>query len=73
MHTLLTLPTYFVHEKLWLEMIDGKIQPNEYNCRYWSLMEDYLGVEAPVNRSSEHYDFSHKFYEGIIDQTRHTK
>uniref|UniRef100_A0A1I8PMP1 Angiotensin-converting enzyme n=2 Tax=Stomoxys calcitrans TaxID=35570 RepID=A0A1I8PMP1_STOCA len=30
-HTVLSIPTYFVHEKLWIDMIDNKVAPENYN------------------------------------------
>uniref|UniRef100_A0A0K8VBB9 Angiotensin-converting enzyme n=1 Tax=Bactrocera latifrons TaxID=174628 RepID=A0A0K8VBB9_BACLA len=72
-HTMLTLPTYFVHEKLWVDMIDGRVQPEHYNCHYWNLMQKYMGVEPPLQTDAGVYDMPYKFYEGIVDQFRSTK
>ena len=72
-HTLLTLPTYFVHEKLWVDMIDGRVSPANYSCHYWNLMQHYMGVEAPLKTDANAYDMPYKFYEGIVDQYRSTK
>ncbi|XP_067630192.1 angiotensin-converting enzyme-like [Eurosta solidaginis] len=72
-HTLLTLPTYFVHEKLWVDIIDGKVPPEHYNCHYWNLMQKYMGVEPPLQTDPGVYDMPYKFYEGIVDQHRSTK
>ncbi|XP_075166607.1 angiotensin-converting enzyme-like [Haematobia irritans] len=38
-HALFSIPMYFVHEKLWIDMIDDRIKPSEYNCHYWNLMD----------------------------------
>lgn len=70
---MLTIPTYFVHEKLWVDIIDGKVKPEEYNCHYWNLMEKYMGVQRPVETNADAYDMPYKFYEGIIDQFSSTR
>lgn len=31
---------------------------SNHNCLWWKLMNDYLGVEAPVTRSNENFDIS---------------
>ncbi|KAM7343194.1 angiotensin-converting enzyme-like isoform 2-T2 [Cochliomyia hominivorax] len=72
-HTVLTIPTYFVHEKLWLDIIDKKVKPEHYNCHYWNLMEKYMGVQKPAETNPGAYDMPYKFYEGIIDQFSSTK
>ncbi|XP_030381613.1 angiotensin-converting enzyme-like [Scaptodrosophila lebanonensis] len=72
-HTLLTIPVYFVHEKLWVDMIDGRVTPSEYNCHYWNLMQKYMGVEAPAQTNTAAYDMPYKFYEGIVDEYRSTR
>lgn len=70
---MLTIPTYFVHEKLWVDIIDRKVEPAKINCHYWNLMEKYMGVERPAETNSDAYDMPYKFYEGIVDQFRSTK
>ncbi|XP_037954840.1 angiotensin-converting enzyme-like [Teleopsis dalmanni] len=73
-HSLLTIPTYFVHEKLWVDIINKNISIVDINCHYWNLMQKYMGVGKPVeNEEGSTYDMPYKFYEGIVDQFRSTK
>uniref|UniRef100_A0A1I8MLX4 Angiotensin-converting enzyme n=1 Tax=Musca domestica TaxID=7370 RepID=A0A1I8MLX4_MUSDO len=43
-HALLSIPTYLVHEKLWTDILDKKVDAKNINCHYWNLMEKYMGV-----------------------------
>ncbi|XP_073844468.1 angiotensin-converting enzyme-like [Musca autumnalis] len=72
-HTILTIPMYFVHEKLWIDMIDNKISPEQYNCHYWNLMAKYMGVGPSTQTKEGAYDMPYKFYEGIVEQSRSTR
>uniref|UniRef100_A0A1I8PQ00 Angiotensin-converting enzyme n=1 Tax=Stomoxys calcitrans TaxID=35570 RepID=A0A1I8PQ00_STOCA len=72
-HALFSIPTYFVHEKLWVDIIDKKIKPEEYNCHYWNLMEKYMGVGPSDLTNPTAYDMPPKFYEGLLDDRRSTK
>lgn len=72
-HTLIQIPIYYVHEKLWVDMLNGDIKPDEYNCAYWKLMAKWAGIEPPTHRTHETWDMSYRFYTGVIEQTRHTR
>ncbi|XP_075166830.1 angiotensin-converting enzyme-like [Haematobia irritans] len=72
-HTVLTIPSYFVHEKLWADMIDNRVSPENYNCHYWNLMAKYMGVGPTMETKNGSYDMPYKFYEGIVDQFRSTR
>ncbi|XP_073811719.1 angiotensin-converting enzyme-like [Musca autumnalis] len=72
-HALLSIPFYFVHEKLWVDMIDDKIKPEEYNCHYWNLMAKYMGVGPSEITDPNAFDMPYKFYEGLVEETRSTR
>lgn len=72
-HTLFTVHTYFVHEKLWVDMIDNKVAPENYNCHYWDLMAKYMGVGPSAKTKDGAYDMPYKFYEGIVEQSSSTR
>lgn len=44
------------------DVFEGKITPDNYNCKWWELREKYQGVEPPVNRSEEDFDPAAKYH-----------
>ncbi|XP_075167912.1 angiotensin-converting enzyme-like [Haematobia irritans] len=64
---------YFVHEKLFVDMIDKKVMPWNYNCHYWNLKGKYMGVGPSDLTHPSTYDMPPKFYTGLVDETRSTK
>ncbi|XP_073811720.1 angiotensin-converting enzyme-like [Musca autumnalis] len=71
-HALLSIPSYFVHEKLWTDILDKKVQADKINCHYWNLMAKYMGV-GPSAMTNQTYDMPYKFYEGLVADVRSTK
>ncbi|XP_055374374.1 angiotensin-converting enzyme-like [Condylostylus longicornis] len=64
-HTLLTVPEYFVHVKVIADVLDGTVAFEDLNKHYWDLMKQYVGVAPPVERNAENLDFPQKFYNKI--------
>jgi peptidyl-dipeptidase A len=44
------------------DVFEGKITPDEYNCKWWELREKYQGVEPPVNRTDQDFDPAAKYH-----------
>ncbi|XP_008198828.3 angiotensin-converting enzyme-like [Tribolium castaneum] len=44
------------------DVFEGKITPDEYNCKWWELREKYQGVEPPLNRSEGDFDPAAKYH-----------
>uniref|UniRef100_A0A1I8PSQ5 Angiotensin-converting enzyme n=1 Tax=Stomoxys calcitrans TaxID=35570 RepID=A0A1I8PSQ5_STOCA len=72
-HALFSVPMYFVHEKLWVDMIDNNVRPWNYKCHYWNLMEKYMGVGPSDHTYIPTFDMNPKFYEGVLDGRSSTK
>lgn len=53
---------YFVYEKIYADMLDQRVEPEEYNCEYWKLIEEWTGIEAPTRRDNDDFDVSKQFY-----------
>ncbi|XP_053637886.2 angiotensin-converting enzyme 2 isoform X1 [Cherax quadricarinatus] len=50
------LPFHLVNDLWRWRAFRGEYLVQDYNTHYWKLKEQYLGVKAPVNRSSEDLD-----------------
>ncbi|XP_005179893.1 angiotensin-converting enzyme [Musca domestica] len=61
-HTILNIPVFYVHSKIVNELLNGTIDMESVNKRYWKLMEDYAGVEPPSDREEGSIDFPYTFY-----------
>ncbi|XP_037942091.1 angiotensin-converting enzyme-like, partial [Teleopsis dalmanni] len=61
-HTLFNIPIYYVHTRVMHDLLDGTIEDKEVNKHYWKLMEEYVGVEPPIDRDEEDIDFTYKFF-----------
>nr|CAH7723650.1 unnamed protein product [Callosobruchus chinensis] len=47
--------TYVALSWKW-KVLSGKITPENYNSRWWKLVEKYQGLKPPVPRSEKHFD-----------------
>lgn len=56
-----------------MDILDKKIQPAEYNCHYWKLMAQYMGVEPAAATNHTTYDMPYKFYEGLVSEFSTTR
>lgn len=67
------LPIHFVQSKILADIFAGTVDYNAPNIHYWRLMEDWAGIEPPVDRKANDFDFSIKFYENLEEnhQTRY--
>ncbi|XP_012276299.1 angiotensin-converting enzyme [Orussus abietinus] len=43
-------------------VFQGKITSDQYNCKWWSLVEQLQGIEPPVDRSEEDFDPGAKYH-----------
>lgn len=44
------------------KVFSGEISPEEYNRGWWALRERYQGIQAPVERTEEHFDPGAKYH-----------
>ncbi|XP_060524436.1 angiotensin-converting enzyme-like [Cylas formicarius] len=44
------------------DVFSGKTQPENYNCRWWELREEYQGIEPPQTRSEDDFDPAAKYH-----------
>ncbi|KAH8401777.1 hypothetical protein KR009_007852, partial [Drosophila setifemur] len=71
-HTILSIPLYYVHTKVMHDLLDDTVDMDTVNKHYWRLMEQHAGVEPPSDRSEGAIDFPYKFYVNI-DQSFQTQ
>ncbi|XP_055374474.1 angiotensin-converting enzyme-like [Condylostylus longicornis] len=64
-HTMFNIPVYYVHVKLFEDLLNGVTNFDDINIHYWNLMEKYAGVEPPFDRNYTSFDLPVKFYEDI--------
>ncbi|XP_055374375.1 angiotensin-converting enzyme-like [Condylostylus longicornis] len=64
-HTIFNIPKYYVHVKLIEDILNGTTTTDNINVHYWKLMEQYAGVEPPINRNIEALDLPYKFFEDL--------
>lgn len=41
---------------------NGQIKPDDYNCEWWRLRQQYQGLEPPVDRDSNDFDPAGKYH-----------
>jgi peptidyl-dipeptidase A len=56
------LPFTYLMDLWRRDVFKGKTTPDNYNCKWWELREQYQGVEPPVERSEEDFDPAAKFH-----------
>jgi len=61
-HTMFSIPQFFVHTKVMNDLLDGTIEMDSVNRHYWKLMETHAGIEPPIDRTEGAIDFPYKFY-----------
>uniref|UniRef100_A0A1I8P6Q5 Angiotensin-converting enzyme n=1 Tax=Stomoxys calcitrans TaxID=35570 RepID=A0A1I8P6Q5_STOCA len=61
-HTFLNIPLFYVHTKVINEMLQGNVKLDGVNRLYWKLMQEYVGVEPPMDRGESCLDLPYKFY-----------
>ncbi|XP_052132138.1 angiotensin-converting enzyme-like isoform X2 [Frankliniella occidentalis] len=44
------------------DVFKGKTSPDNYNCEWWRLRQEYQGIEAPVDRSEDNFDPGSKYH-----------
>ncbi|XP_059225077.1 angiotensin-converting enzyme [Stomoxys calcitrans] len=71
-HTLLAIPQYFVNDKYFVDVMDGRISPRDYNCEYWKLQHKYAGVVPPNRRNEQNFDPDYRFYKGLSPDKSNT-
>ncbi|XP_033225456.1 angiotensin-converting enzyme-like [Belonocnema kinseyi] len=50
------LPYTYIMDLWRWDIFRGKTTKNHYNCQWWKLVEEYQGIEPPVDRSEEDLD-----------------
>ncbi|XP_061400201.1 angiotensin-converting enzyme-like [Musca vetustissima] len=61
-HTILNIPLYYVHTRIINELLKGSVEMDGVNRLYWKLMQEYVGVDPPMDREENAIDFPYKFY-----------
>ncbi|XP_043285855.1 angiotensin-converting enzyme-like [Venturia canescens] len=56
------LPFAFMMDKWRWGVFQGQTRPETYNCDWWSLAEEYQGIEPPVDRSEDDFDPGSKYH-----------
>lgn len=56
------LPFGLLVDKWRWQVFNGELSPEEYNEGWWALREKYQGIEAPVERTSDHFDPGAKYH-----------
>lgn len=56
------LPFAYMMDKWRWNVFQGKVTPDNYNCNWWSLAEEYQGIEPPVDRTEEDFDPGSKYH-----------
>ncbi|XP_071562887.1 angiotensin-converting enzyme-like [Temnothorax nylanderi] len=56
------LPFAYMMDRWRWNVFQGKVTPDNYNCNWWSLAEEYQGIEPPVDRTEEDFDPGSKYH-----------
>lgn len=56
------LPFAYMMDRWRWNVFQGKVTPDNYNCDWWSLTEEYQGIEPPMDRSEEDFDPGSKYH-----------
>lgn len=56
------LPFAYVMDLWRWGVFSNDIQPQDYNCKWWKLVEDYQGIEPPLDRSEDDFDPASKYH-----------
>ncbi|KAL0125554.1 hypothetical protein PUN28_004576 [Cardiocondyla obscurior] len=56
------LPFAYMMDRWRWNVFQGKVTPDNYNCNWWTLAEEYQGIEPPVDRSEEDFDPGAKYH-----------
>ena len=56
------LPFAYMMDKWRWGVFRGSIKPDGYNCNWWSLAEEYQGIEPPVDRDENDFDPGAKYH-----------
>ncbi|CAH0553232.1 unnamed protein product [Brassicogethes aeneus] len=56
------LPFAYVMDKWRKDVFKGVINKNQYNCHWWILSEQYMGIKPPVLRSELDFDPGSKYH-----------
>ncbi|XP_055920385.1 angiotensin-converting enzyme-like [Eupeodes corollae] len=72
-HTMMNLPTFFVHTKVMHDLLADTVDIENLNKHYWKLMDEFAGVEPPTDRPDNFFDFPFKFYIDLDENTQARK
>ncbi|KAK4882077.1 hypothetical protein RN001_005396 [Aquatica leii] len=56
------LPFAYLMDLWRWQVFDGKITPEEYNCKWWDYRYNIQGIEPPVDRSELDFDPASKYH-----------
>lgn len=59
---LVFLPFAYTVDKYRWGIFRGEIKPEEYNCKFWKLREEFSGIEPPAVRTEEDLDAPAKYH-----------
>ncbi|KAG7200967.1 hypothetical protein KM043_003327 [Ampulex compressa] len=56
------LPFAYMMDKWRWNVFEGKTTPDNYNCNWWELAQEFQGIEPPVDRSEDDFDPGAKYH-----------
>ncbi|CAL7935105.1 unnamed protein product [Xylocopa violacea] len=56
------LPFAYMMDKWRWNVFQGAVTPDNYNCNWWDLAEEFQGIEPPVHRSEDDFDPGAKYH-----------
>ncbi|XP_033184105.2 angiotensin-converting enzyme-like [Bombus vancouverensis nearcticus] len=56
------LPFAYMMDKWRWNVFQGRVTPDNYNCNWWDLAEEFQGIEPPVDRSEDDFDPGAKYH-----------
>ncbi|XP_043462372.1 angiotensin-converting enzyme-like [Leptopilina heterotoma] len=62
MEKIVFLPFAYVMDLWRWNIFRGEVTPDQYNCNWWKLSEEYQGIEPPVDRTEQDFDAASKYH-----------
>ncbi|XP_055372268.1 angiotensin-converting enzyme [Condylostylus longicornis] len=56
------LPFAYTMDKYRWQILRGELKPEEWNCGFWKLRDQYSGLEPPVKRTEDDFDAPAKYH-----------
>ncbi|XP_033225312.1 angiotensin-converting enzyme-like isoform X2 [Belonocnema kinseyi] len=56
------LPFAYIMDLWRWDIFRGEVTPDQYNCYWWKLAEEFQGIEPPIDRTEEDFDAASKYH-----------